>query len=92
MTQALMPPSHATVTGSLSLIFWKKLSAKMPAMVLKNVERRSGKKTSLGFAAPSCARYVMMLTGISVSPLAFRTKNMICESLATVLSSFGLSS
>ena len=33
-----------------------------------------------------------MLTGISVSPLALRTRNMICESLATVLSSFGLSS
>ncbi len=33
-----------------------------------------------------------MLTGISVSPLAFKTRNMICESLATVLSSFGFRS
>ena len=34
----------------------------------------------------------MMLTGMSVSPLAFNTRNMICELLATVLSSLGLSS
>ena len=32
----------------------------------------------------------MMLTGISVRPLAFKTRNIICELLATVLSSFGL--
>lgn len=92
MTAAESPPSHATVTGSFSLTFWKKLRAKMPAMVLKNVESSSGRKTSLGFAAPICARYVMMLTGMSVSPLAFRTRNMICESLATSLSLFGFSS
>ena len=64
----------------------------MPAIVLKNVASKMGRNTSLGLAAPSCARYVMMLTGISVRPLAFKTRNKICESLATLLSSFGLSS
>ena len=64
----------------------------MPAMVLKNVERRIGRNTSLGFAAPIWARYVMMLTGMSVRPLAFSTRNIICELLATVLSSFGFNS
>ena len=64
----------------------------MPAIVLKNVANKMGRNTSLGLAAPIWARYVMMLTGISVSPLAFKTRNKICESLATLLSSFGLSS
>ena len=36
-----------------------------------------GMKMSVGCAAPICARYTMILTGISVSPDVFNTRNMI---------------
>ena len=38
---------------------------------------RSGRNISAGFAAPSCARYAMMVVGMMVSPLAPRTTNII---------------
>ena len=49
----------------------------MPASVEKNVASRMGMKMSVGCAACIWARYTMMLTGISVSPLVFSTKNII---------------
>ena len=49
----------------------------MPASVEKNVASRIGMKMSVGCAACSWARYTMMLTGISVRPLVFSTKNII---------------
>jgi alcohol dehydrogenase class IV len=45
--------------GILEFYLLEKLRAKIPAKVLKKVESNSGKKTSLGLAAPSWARYVM---------------------------------
>ena len=49
----------------------------MPAKVEKNVASRMGMKMSVGWAAPICARYTMMLTGMSVSPDVFSTRNII---------------
>ena len=41
-----------------------------------------GRKTSDGLAAPICALYIMIVTGISVNPEAFTQRNMIMASLA----------
>ena len=49
----------------------------MPASVEKNVAKRMGMKMSVGCWAPICARYTMMLTGMSVSPEVFSTRNII---------------
>ncbi|OPZ26605.1 MAG: hypothetical protein BWZ00_01625 [Bacteroidetes bacterium ADurb.BinA174] len=45
--------------------------------VATNVAIIIGIKTSAGLAAPICARYTIIVTGISVSPDAFSTKNII---------------
>ena len=62
----------------------------MPASVEKNVARRMGTKMSVGCAAPICARYTMMLTGIRVSPDVLSTRNIIIGLVA--VSFFGFSS
>ena len=49
----------------------------IPVNVEKNVAKRIGMKISVGFAAPNCARYTMILTGINVNPDVFNTKNII---------------
>ena len=49
-----------------------------------------GTKMSVGCAAPICALYTMMLTGMSVSPLVLSTRNIIIGLVA--VSFFGLSS
>ncbi len=41
-----------------------------------------GRNTSEGLAAPNCARYIMMVMGMIVSPEAFMHKNIIMASLA----------
>ena len=51
---------------------------------------RSGRKTSAGLAAPSCARYAMMVVGIMVSPLAPSTTNMIMALEALDLSALSV--
>ena len=62
----------------------------MPVRVEKNVVSRSGMNTSVGWAAPICALYTMMLTGINVSPLVLSTRNIIIGLVA--VSFFGFSS
>ena len=47
-----------------------------------------GMNTSAGFEAPICARMVMMETGMSVSPEALSTKNIIMAFEARDLSGF----
>ena len=42
-----------------------------------------GKNTRVGSGAPCCARYINIDTGSKVSDDAFKTKNIICASLAT---------
>ena len=61
----------------------------IPARVEKKVANKIGIKISVGCAAPNCARYTMILTGINVSPEVFRTKNIIMGLVA--VSFFGLS-
>ena len=46
---------------------------------------RIGTKTSVGFAAPPWARYIMMLTGTRQSPELLSTRNMIIASVAVSL-------
>ena len=62
----------------------------MPATVEQNVASRIGTKMSVGCAAPSCARYTMMLTGMSVRPDVLSTRNIIIGFVA--VSFFGFSS
>ena len=61
----------------------------MPASVEQNVASRMGMKTSVGCAAPACARYTMMLTGMMVRPDVLMTRNIIIGLVA--VSFFGLS-
>ena len=49
----------------------------IPASVEKNVASRMGIKMSVGCAAPICARYTSILTGMIVRPLVFSTRNII---------------
>ena len=60
--------------------------------VAKYVVSRMGRNTSAGLAAPSCARYTMMLIGMSVSPDVFSTRNMICAFVAVSFSGFNVCS
>ena len=52
------------------------------------VVSRMGRKTSAGFAAPYCARYIIIVIGTTVRPEAFRLRNMIMASLAVSLRGF----
>ena len=71
------PPSVRMIVRFSRLIFWKKLVMMIPASVEKNAANRIGINTSVGCAAPICARYTRIEIGISVRPLVFSTKNMI---------------
>ena len=62
----------------------------MPATVEKNVASKIGTKMSVGCAAPICARYTIMDTGIKVKPDVLSTRNIIIGLVA--VSFFGLSS
>ena len=86
----LAPPKNRRMVRFSRLIRWYTLTARIPARVEKNVASRIGTNTSVGWAAPSCARYTMMLIGIKVSPEVFSTRNMIIGLLA--VSFFGFSS
>ena len=83
-TIALNPPTKRIRTLS-NLIFWIRQVASRPTRVEKNVASRMGMKTSAGCAAPICARYTSTLTGISVRPDVFKTRNMIIGFDATSL-------
>ena len=52
------------------------------------VASRMGMKISVGFAAPICARYTMMLTGMIVRPEVLITRNIIMEFVAVSFFSF----
>ena len=52
------------------------LTAMTPTMVEMAVVISVGIKMSVGWAAPICERYIMMLTGISISPEVLSTRNM----------------
>ena len=53
------------------------LTAAIPTNVLTVVVSNVGIKISVGCAAPICARYIMMLTGINISPEVLMTRNII---------------
>ena len=54
----------------------------------QNVAMRIGTNTSVGCAAPSCERYIIMLMGMIVSPEVFNTRNIIIEFEARSLPPF----
>ena len=66
------------------------LTAATPTIVEIAVVISVGMKMSVGCAAPICERYIMMLTGISISPDVFITRNIIIGLVA--VSFFGFSS
>ena len=78
--------STPKTTLSQILIFCAAQHASSPPSVAKYVAMRSGRKMSAGLAAPSCARYAMIVVGMIVSPLAPSTTNMIMALEALVLS------
>ena len=63
-------------------------TAMMAVSVATVVVSRMGRKTSAGFAAPYCARYIIIVIGTTVRPEAFRLRNMIMASLAVSLRGF----
>ena len=76
-TSSAATPSVSNIVRFSRLIFWNRLVMMTPASVEKNVANRMGIKISVGWAAPSWARYTKIEIGISVSPLVFSTRNMI---------------
>ena len=58
------------------------LVAIIPASVAMNVAMSMGINTSVGCAAPSCARYTMIPTGTITSPEVFSTRNIIMAFVA----------
>ena len=83
------PPSQASTTGSVSFRRWQNATARNPASVEAQVASRMGRNTSVGSAAPCCARNMNSDTGSSVSDEALSTRNRICALLA--VSGLGLS-
>ena len=63
----------------------------MPPSVAMVVANSMGMKMSVGCAAPICARYTSMLTGMSVRPEVLSTRNIIMG-LEAVAFSFSASS
>ena len=76
-TRAVSVRITAKTTLSQILIFCAAQQASNPPSVEKYVAIKRGKNTSAGFAAPSCARYAMIVVGMMVKPLAPSTTNII---------------
>ncbi len=76
-TSRQAPPRVSTMTRFSRLMCWNREVTTTPASVEKKVASRMGMKTSVGWAAPNCARYTMMLTGMRVRPLVLSTRNII---------------
>lgn len=62
------------------------LTAATPTRVDMVVVSSVGMKMSVGWTAPICARYIMMLTGISINPDVFITRNIIIGFVAVSFS------
>ena len=71
------PPKVSSIVRFRRLMRWKMEVTMIPAKVEKKVAKRIGINISVGWAAPIWARYTRMLTGMSVSPEVFSTRNMI---------------
>ena len=80
--KAMAPRKVPRMTLSHNLTFCFRQHSRSPPKVEQAVARRMGMKMSLGLAAPNCARYIMMLIGMMVSPEVLSTRNMIIASLA----------
>ena len=82
------PPKNRIRFRWRILIFCRTQTAKIATKVDVNVASMIGRNTSDGFAAPNCARYIMMVIGIKVSPEALMHKNITMELLADSLFGF----
>ena len=86
----LMHPANIRIGLHSRLMRWLMLTVRIPTAVETAVLSSVGMKMSVGCAAPICARYIMMLTGIRISPDVLMTRNMIIGLVA--VSFFGFSS
>ena len=82
--------SHPKTTGCRRLIFCLNETISNAAMVALNVAIMQGRNISVGLAAAGVtdALMAMMLMGMSVSPEACNTINMICALVAVSLFGF----
>ena len=85
-----MPPTSNRMGLQSRLMRWLRLTIVTPTSVDTVVVRSVGMKMSVGSAAPICARYTMMLTGMRISPEVLMTRNIIIGLVA--VSFFGFSS
>ena len=83
--KAIMPKPNAKSTLSI-LMRCLMHSASTPASVAMVVAMRIGTNTSVGFAAPHCARYIITPIGIRHNPEELRIRNMSIASVAVSFS------
>ena len=83
-----MLPASSRMGRQKRLMRWLMLTAVMPTTVDTVVVSSVGMKMSVGCAAPICARYIMMLTGIRIRPEVLMTRNMIIGLVAVSLRGF----
>ena len=76
-TTADIPPKVRSIVRFKRLMRWYIDVTTMPANVEKNVASNIGTNISVGCAAPICARYTIMETGINVRPDVLSTRNII---------------
>ena len=88
-TTPAMAPSHVQITLSMRMRCFRQ-RAISPTSVAMAVAISIGRKMSVGFDAPPCARYIMMLIGIRQSPELLSTRNMIMASVAVSFLSLSL--
>ncbi|EJX01317.1 hypothetical protein EVA_10574 [gut metagenome] len=83
-----MPLSRMNTGRHSRLMRCDQLTTVTPTSVEIVVVSRVGMNISVGCAAPICARYTMMLTGIRMSPDVFITRNMIIGLVAVSFCEF----
>ena len=83
-----MPPKVVRTIRLKRFIFWIMDTVISPVSAAQKVAIRIGRNTSAGLAAPSCWRKVRMLTGTSINPAVFSTRNIIIGLDAFSLSGF----
>src|SRR5690625_2845889 len=88
-TRAMLP-SQARTTGSCSRRRCMTATLSSPTSEDADVASKMGRKTSVGSAAPCCARYMKIVTGSTVRDEAFSTRKRIWALVAVFGSGFRL--
>src|SRR5690625_1122857 len=87
---AIIPPKVKSKKGRHSGNLCTMETVISPTIEEQKVASNIGRKTSVGSAAPCCARYIKIVTGKRVREELFRTKNKICALVAVLLSGLRL--